>query len=321
MYALEFERKLIKLKSRLEDARNLVSEEPGGNDKEIAKLKKDIKTEEAKAYRNLDGWKKTLIARHPERPGSYDFINHHVSGYVELHGDRQFADDLAVVAGMGKISGQPFVIIGHVKGKNTTENMKRNFGMPHPEGYRKALRCMKLADKFRLPILTLIDTPGAYPGIGAEERQQAEAIATNLQTMGEISVPIISVVLGEGGSGGALALGVANRLIMLEHSIFGVISPEGCASILWGDASKAKQAALMLKHTAQDLLALKVIDEIIAEPRNCAHNNPEQTLKSLKQAIISNYEQLKPLSPEQLISERLEKFRHMGQFREKRPLV
>lgn len=258
-----------------------------------------------------------MIARHPERPYTLDYIGMIVEDFIELHGDRRFADDPAIVGGVGKINDIPMFIIGHQKGRGTKERIFRNFGQPNPEGYRKALRLMKLAERFKIPIVTFIDTPGAYPGIGAEERGQAEAIATSLMEMSRIRTPIISIVIGEGGSGGALALGVADRLYMLEHSIYSVISPEGCAAILWrkggelssDDFSKAADA---LKLTAGDLKAFKIIDDIISEPLGGAHREPEATAKNIAEYISRGLESLKSKSPAKLIEERYKKIRKIG---------
>ena len=231
-----------------------------------------------------------------------------------MHGDRNFRDDPAIVGGFCKIDGQSFLVVGHQKGRNTEQKVYRNFGMPHPEGYRKAMRLMKLADKFGIPILTLIDTPGAYPGLGAEERGQSEAIAVNLREMAGLGVPVIAVVTGEGGSGGALALGVANKVLMLEHSIYSVISPEGCAGILFKDGSRAKEAAKSLKYAAQDLLGFKIIDEIVPEPLGGAHTDPSVCLNNLKKTVLKHYKELKKLSPDELIDQRYERFRDIGEF-------
>ncbi|MBL0691956.1 MAG: acetyl-CoA carboxylase carboxyltransferase subunit alpha [SAR324 cluster bacterium] len=313
MATLYFERELVELKDKL--AKLLDSSDTTTTKSLITKLKKEIVKKEKSTYQNLDAWQTTLVARHPKRPGTTDFIKTCISDFIELHGDRHYRNDKAITAGLGTLDGHKFMILGHVKGSNTTDNLKHNFGMANPEGYRKSLRLMQLAQKFNLPILTLIDTPGAYPGIGAEDRQQAESIAVCLREMGILKVPIISVVLGEGGSGGALALAVANRLLMLSNAVFGVISPEGCASILWDNPAKAKQASGMLKQTARDLKDLNIIEEIIDEPFSCAHNNPLLTLENVKAAIIRHYLVLSKLSPTQLLAQRQKKFRLIGRYK------
>ena len=256
--------------------------------------------------------KKTLIARHPNRFSTLDFIKNATTDFLELHGDRSFSDDKSIVGGIGKIDNIPFAIIGHQKGKNTKENVYRNFGMPKPEGYRKALRIMKIAEKFRIPIISFVDTPGAFPGMDAEERNQSEAIAKNLYEMGNLETMNICVVLGEGGSGGALALAVCNLVIMMEHSIYSVISPEGCSSILWKNASKSKEIANSLCYTAQDLLRLGAIQEIIPEPLGGTHNNIKETAESIKKVILKNYNQLKDLDKETILKNRYKKFQKIG---------
>ncbi|MBI3592264.1 MAG: acetyl-CoA carboxylase carboxyltransferase subunit alpha, partial [Nitrospirae bacterium] len=264
-------------------------------------------------------WQKNLIARHPERPYTLDYINMIVEDFIELHGDRRFGDDPAIVGGIGRVNGTSMVIIGHQKGRGTKERISRNFGQPNPEGYRKALRLMKMAERFRKPVVTFIDTPGAYPGIGAEQRGQAEAIATNLMEMSRIKTPIISIVIGEGGSGGALALSVADRLYMLELSVYSVISPEGCAAILWrknGELTPEdfSRAADALKMTAQDLKAFKIIDDIIPEPLGGAHREPETTAKKMTEYITKSLESLKGKTPAKLIEERYKKILRIGSF-------
>ncbi|MFH1784166.1 MAG: acetyl-CoA carboxylase carboxyltransferase subunit alpha [bacterium] len=261
-------------------------------------------------------WEKVQLARHPQRPYTLDYLRILSHDFIELHGDRRFADDEAIIAGLATIGGQPFVVIGHQKGKNTQDNLIRNFGMAHPEGYRKALRVMRLAEKFSLPVLVFIDTPGAYPGIGAEERGQAEAIARNLFEMAILKTPIIAVVIGEGGSGGALGIGVADRVIMLENAIYSVISPEGCAAILWKDQSAAQTAARALKITAKDLLHMGIIDEIIPEPFEGAQSDYNIIAKRLENTVLSALKKLTSMSTEQLINERYNKFRAMGVFKD-----
>ena len=317
MYILEFEKPIVALKQKIKELK--VRQEEDGDaklTKEIEKLEKQTSKLEESTYSTLSPWEKTLVARHPNRPYTLDFIEHCTSEFQELHGDRAFRDDPAIIGGFCKIDGQSFLLVGHQKGRNTQENVTRNFGMPHPEGYRKALRLMKMADKFQIPILTLIDTPGAFPGIGAEERGQSEAIAINLKEMAGFSVPIIAVVTGEGGSGGALALGVADRVMMYEHSIYSVISPEGCAGILFGDGTRAQEAAKSLRYSSADLLEFGLIDAVVPEPLGGCHANPEQALENLKTAVLAQYSQLKDHSSETLIEERYVKFRKMGEFAE-----
>src|SRR4051794_24516603 len=259
-------------------------------------------------------WSRVQLARHPKRPHSLDYIKGIFSEFEELHGDRFFGDDASIVAGMAKLDGKPVMVIGQQKGRDTKEKLLRNFGMPKPEGYRKALRLMQLASKFRRPIITLIDTPGAYPGIDAEERGQAEAIAYNLREMSRLQSPVISVVIGEGGSGGALALGVANQVYMLENAYYSVIAPESCSAIIWRDSGKAPLAAAALRLTASDLLELKLIDGIVPEPPGGAHLDPETTAQSLRSTLKQALSELSALSPQQMIEERYHKFRSMGNF-------
>ncbi len=261
-------------------------------------------------------WEKVQLARHPQRPYTLDYLRILSNDFIELHGDRRFADDEAIITGLATIGGQPFVVIGHQKGKNTKDNLIRNFGMAHPEGYRKALRIMKLAEKFDLPILIFIDTPGAYPGIGAEERGQAEAIARNLFEMSVLATPVIAIVIGEGGSGGALGIGVADKILMLEDSIYSVISPEGCAAILWKDQSAAQSAAKALKITAKDLFGLGIIDEIIPEPFEGAQSDYGVMAKRVEKTVLKNLKELNSIPKEQLVQNRYEKFRKMGVFKE-----
>jgi acetyl-CoA carboxylase carboxyl transferase subunit alpha len=283
---------------------------------DIARLEKKLHKVRKDVYSKLTRWQKTLIARHPQRPYTLDYIDLLMEDFVELHGDRNFADDAAIVGGVATFNGQPVMVIGHQKGRNTKEKVIRNFGMPNPEGYRKALRLMKLAERFKVPVLTLVDTPGAFPGIGAEERGQAEAIARNLIEMADLTVPIISVVTGEGGSGGALALAVANRVMMLENSIYSVISPEGCSAILWKSQEHSKEAAEAMKLTAQDSLENGIIESIIDEPLGGAHRDPAVTAKSLGAAVQKVLDELSPMGPEELVVDRWSKFRKIGAFRD-----
>lgn len=311
---LEFEKPLLEIENRIAELR--AAEDPGVVRDEIARLEERLARQQQRVYSGLTAWQRAQIARHPKRPHTLDLVNLMLEDWVELHGDRVFGDDKAIVGGLATLEGEPVVVIGHQKGRDTRENIARNFGMPHPEGYRKALRLMQLAGKFAKPVITFIDTPGAYPGVGAEERGQAEAIARNLREMAGLPTPIICVVTGEGGSGGALAIGVGNRVLMLEYSIYSVISPEGCAAILWGEASKAPEAAESMRVTAPDLLKLGVIDAIVPEPVGGAHRNWEATAASLRTALREQLWQLKSKSEAELIEERQEKFRRIGVFEE-----
>jgi len=271
----------------------------------------------AKAVATGLAWERVQLARHPQRPFTLDYISKIFADFQEIHGDRLFGDDQATLTGFAYLDHQPVMLVGQQKGRDTKENIKRNFGMPHPEGYRKAMRVMKMAEKFHKPIITFIDTPGAYPGLGAEERGQAEAIAKNLLEMAKLKVPVIAVVIGEGGSGGALGIGVANKVLMLENSVYSVISPEGCAAILWNDREMIQQASEVLKMTANDLLAFKIVDEIVPEPTGGAQANPDEAAQNLKKALLKTLEPLLDLSPSDLERQRYEKFRAMGVFREK----
>jgi acetyl-CoA carboxylase carboxyl transferase subunit alpha len=309
---LEFERPLLELENRIVELR--ASDDAQAARDEIGRLDERLKRLQQKVYGGLTPWQRAQIARHPKRPHTLDLFRLLLEDFVELHGDRVFGDDKAIVGGLGRFEGDAVVAIGHQKGRDTRENIARNFGMPHPEGYRKALRLMELAAKFRKPIITFIDTPGAYPGLGAEERGQAEAIARNLREMAGLGTPIVCVVTGEGGSGGALAIGVANRILMLEHAIYSVISPEGCAAILWGEAAKAPEAAELMRVTAPDLLQLGVIDGIVPEPVGGAHRNWEDTAENLRGALRKSLQELRSRSAEGLVADRYEKFRKIGVF-------
>jgi acetyl-CoA carboxylase carboxyl transferase subunit alpha len=311
---LEFERPLLELENRIAELR--ASDDPQAARDEIGRLDERLKRLQQKVYGSLTAWQRAQLARHPKRPHTLDLFRLLLEDFVELHGDRVFGDDKAIVGGLARFEGDPVVAIGHQKGRDTRENIARNFGMPHPEGYRKALRLMELGAKFRKPIITFIDTPGAYPGLGAEERGQAEAIARNLREMAGLGTPIVSVVTGEGGSGGALAIGVANRVLMLEHAIYSVISPEGCAAILWGEATKAPEAAELMRITAPDLLKLGVIDGIVPEPTGGAHRNWEETAENLRGPLRDALWALRSRTPEELVADRYEKFRKIGVFEE-----
>jgi len=323
-YYLDFERPVAELEDKIEELKRLADGRDMNITSEIKKLERKARELRADIFSKITPWQKTLIARHPERPYTLDYINFFMEDFVELHGDRRFADDSAIVSGFAMFGDLPIAVIGHQKGRSTKERIERNFGQPHPEGYRKALRIMKLAERFRKPIITLIDTPGAYPGIGAEERGQAEAIAQNLQEMFLIKAPIISVVIGEGGSGGALALAVGDRVLMLEHSIYSVISPEGCAAILWNKNDSAvgrkeyENASEALKLTAQDLFDLKVIDQIIPEPLGGAHKNQAKTAESLAGVLRHHLNELLDKSVDELLNERYRKFRMIGHLKEEK---
>lgn len=323
-YYLDFEKPIEELETKIEELRRLSDGKDIDITSEIKKLEKKAKDLRSEIFSHLTPWQKTMIARHPDRPYTLDYISLLSEDFIEFHGDRRFADDPSVVGGFGRIKGATFMIIGHQKGRGTKERIYRNFGQPNPEGYRKALRLMKLAERFKKPILTFIDTPGAYPGIGAEERGQAEAISTNLMEMSRLKTPIISVLIGEGGSGGAIALGVADRLYMLEYSVYSVISPEGCAAILWkknGDLGPEEftKAAEALKLTAHDLLRFKVIDEVIPEPLGGAHRDPSSTAEKIADMIIKALEELKTKTPAKLIEERYKRLRKIGAFEERIP--
>jgi acetyl-CoA carboxylase carboxyl transferase subunit alpha len=315
-FGLSFEKKILEIESKIAELKRLsIGEEVDFSD-EIRKLEKKASVLTQDIFSKLSDWERTQVARHPNRPYFLDYVNRMTADFVEIHGDRHFGDDKSVVGGLARLDGRSVVLIGHQKGRTTKENIIRNFGMPNPEGYRKALRLMKLADKFRKPIITMIDTPGAYPGIGAEERGQAEAIAVNLLEMAKLRVPVIAVITGEGGSGGALALGVGNRVLMLENSIYSVISPEGCAAILWEDQSKAPEAAERLCLTAKHLMELGVIDEIVKEPLGGAHKNYDEMALILRETLKRHLKELEQFSPEELVVQRCQKFRTMGAFAE-----
>jgi acetyl-CoA carboxylase carboxyl transferase subunit alpha len=314
---LDFEKPLAELEQRIAELRHMNAEQPGVDlSEDITRLEKKLNRMRGDVYSNLNRWQRTQIARHPQRPYTQDYIEILMKDFVELHGDRCFADDRSIVGGTAWFNGKPLVVIGHQKGRNTKEKVMRNFGMPHPEGYRKALRLMKLAERFLMPILTLVDTPGAFPGIEAEERGQAEAIARNLIEMADLTVPIVTVVTGEGGSGGALALAVANRVLMLENSIYSVISPEGCAAILWKSQDYAKDAAEAMKLTAQDSLENGIVDEVIEEPLGGAHRDYLAAARQMGVVITKHLDQLSAMGPEELVTDRWAKFRKMGVFRE-----
>jgi acetyl-CoA carboxylase carboxyl transferase subunit alpha len=312
-FALEFERPIVELEHKIGELRRL-----GGStmDSEIVRLERRARELEREVFDALSPWQKVLLSRHPLRPFTLDYVAELIEDFVELHGDRSFRDDPAIVGGVGRFRGTPAMIVGHQKGRGTKENVKRSFGMPRPEGYRKARRLMELAAQKGLPILTFIDTPGAYPGIDAEERGQAEAIARNLEVMARLPVPIVATVIGEGGSGGALALGVADRILMLEYSVYSVISPEGCASILWKDQKAIETAARELKLSARDLHELGIADRVIEEPDGGAHRSPQLAAGSVGDAVETALAEVSALSVEARLANRYAKFRAMGAFSE-----
>lgn len=318
---LDFEKPIVEIERKIEDLRVLATPENPKAVDELQKLERQADRLRHDIYAKLTRWQRVKLARHPRRPYTLDYIKQIAPGFMELHGDRRFGDDPAIVAGFAVVDDLPLVLMGHQKGRDTKENIYRNFGMAHPEGYRKALRLMKTAASFGLPIVTLVDTPGAYPGLGAEERGQSEALARNILEMAHLPVPIVTVVIGEGGSGGALALAVGDVVMMLENSIYSVITPEGCAAILWKDASKAEQAAEALKLTAKDLLELQVIDEIIPEPLGGAHRDPEETANRLRDSVLGHLRSLLGLPKQELLDRRLEKYLKMGVYLEEAAAV
>jgi acetyl-CoA carboxylase carboxyl transferase subunit alpha len=313
---LEFEKPIAELEKKIEELTLFTSNGNIDLEEEILKLHKKSDQLRAEIYSRITPWQKAQISRHPNRPYTLDYIEAMLTDFIEMHGDRAYADDPAIVSGMAKLDGMPLVVIGHQKGRTTKEKIYRNFGMPNPEGYRKALRLMRYAERFVKPLFTIIDTPGAYPGIGAEERGQGESIARNLSVMSQLKTPILAVVIGEGGSGGALALGVADRILMLEHSTYSVISPEGCAAILWNNGAKASEAAELLKITAQDLFQMKVIDEVVEEPVGGAHRDPRRAAELLKDAVIRNLNEIRSVPIDDLIRQRYERLRRIGAFEE-----
>lgn len=320
-HQLDFEKPIIELQRKLEELKKHPEQHSIGIsfDDEIALIEKKIEEMRKQIFSNLSPWQRVQLARHPKRPFTLDYIAHTFSDFTELHGDRLFADDRAIIGGFAKLGEHRVVVIGTQKGRDTKENIMRNFGSAHPEGYRKALRLMKLADKFNLPIITLIDTAGAYPGIGAEERHIAEAIAMNLREMMLFQVPIIAAVIGEGGSGGALGIGVADRVLVLENAYYSVISPEGCAAILWKDRAAASKAAEALRITAKDLLELGLADEIVPEPLGGAHNDQIETARNVKGYLMKSLEDVLSLSVEDRLQRRYQKFRAYGKFSEPEP--
>ncbi len=313
---MSFEEPIIKLREKIQELKEFTETNEVDLSDEIRNLNDRLVKLENDIYGNMETWERVQVARHPERPTTYDYIGELFEDFIEFHGDRAFGDDAAIVGGIGSFGGEPVTIIGHQRGKDTKENVKRTFGMPHPEGYRKALRLMKQAEKFGRPVICMIDTKGAYPGRAAEERGQSEAIARNLVEMASLTVPVISIVIGEGGSGGALALGVANRIYMLEHSTYSVISPEGAASILWKDSAYAKEAAEAMKITAPDLLKMEIIDAIIPEVLGGGHRDPKQQAENMKTILMNALQELGKLDADELVQDRYDKFRKIGVFAE-----
>lgn len=316
-YYLEFEKPIVELESKIQEL-TAFSSDTVDLKAEVAKLEKKAEKIREEIFSNLSRWQTAQVARHSNRPFALDYIKLIFTDFIELHGDRNFGDDHAIVGGLARLDGEPVMVIGHQKGRDTKEKVFRNFGMPHPEGYRKALRLMEMAERFNLPIITLVDTPGAFPGIGAEERGQAEAIARNLRDMSRLSVPIIVTITGEGGSGGALGIAVGDRILMLEFSIYSVISPEGCAAILWSDGTRGADAAEALKLTAGDIKGLEVIDEIVKEPLGGAHRDHKATAQNLHEALTRHLRELREVPEERLVEERYQKFRKMSRFIEQK---
>ena len=313
---LDFERPLVELERKIEDLRAFADQENLEFTDELKKLEAKATRLRSEIYSELTAWQRVQLARHPRRPYLLDYIPLLFTEFVELHGDRTFGEDAALVTGMARFEGRPVIVMGHQKGRNTKENIHRNFGMPHPEGYRKALRLMQLAEKFGAPIITFIDTPGAYPGVAAEERGQSEAIARNLLQMARLRVPILVFVIGEGGSGGALAIAVGDRVLMLENSVYSVISPEGCAAILWKDRAKAPESAQALRVSAQEIYGLGVIDRVVPEPLGGAHRDPKAMAETLRVEIREHLAVLSRIPVEELLEERLQKYLKMGRFEE-----
>lgn len=315
--SLDFEKPIIELEAKIKEIETFAKNSDVDLSSEIEVLRNKVQDMKNNVYENLSPWQKVKIARCQERPTTIQYIENILDEFLEFHGDRLYADDESIVGGIGLLEGKPVTVIGHQKGKDTKENIKRNFGMPHPEGYRKALRLMKQAEKFKRPIITLINTSGAFCGIGAEERGQGEAIATNLLEMSKLKVPVIAIIIGEGGSGGALALGVGDKVVMLEHSIYSVISPEGLASILWKDSSLSKDASEVMKLTAEDLLELDVIDDIIKEPTGGAHKDIKLMSQNIKKYLTKTLDELKKIEIPELLDQRYIKIRNIGKFTEK----
>ncbi|MBI4982801.1 MAG: acetyl-CoA carboxylase carboxyltransferase subunit alpha [Candidatus Omnitrophica bacterium] len=313
MAGLELEKPIAEFEKKIQELKNLAGKKIDISS-EVKKLEEKLEHLKKDTYKHLTAWQKVQLARHPHRPYTLDYISLLMTDFLELHGDRLFGDDKALLCGIAKLDNQKVIVMGHQKGRDTKENLKRNFGCAHPEGYRKALRVMQLADEFNIPIVIFIDTPGAYPGIGAEERGQSQAIATNLREMARVKVPIVATVIGEGGSGGALGIGVADRVYVLENSYYSVISPEGCAAILWKDGAKAPDAAEVLKLTGADLVKMGIIDGVVPEPLGGAHRDPQQTASNIKEILLKNLKELKNLDKAELLKLRYNKFRSIGAY-------
>ena len=313
---LDFEQPIAELEAKIEELRYVGDDSEVNINEEVARLKSKSESLTKSIFAKLTPWQVARVARHESRPYTMDYLRMIAPDFQELHGDRMYADDPAIIGGLGRIDGRAVMIIGHQKGRDTKERVRRNYGMPKPEGYRKAQRLMKLAEKFSLPVVTFIDTPGAYPGLGAEERGQSEAIARSLYMMASLRTPIISVVIGEGGSGGALAIGVGDRLLMLQYAVYSVISPEGCASILWKSAEKAEAAAEAMRITAESLNEFGLVDEVLAEPLGGAHRNPVEMAEVIRNAVLKSIDELDALSIEQVLEERQRRLESFGQFKE-----
>lgn len=311
---LDFEQPIAELEAKIDELRFVGDDSEVNISDEVARLEAKSRALTSSIFASLNAWQIAQLARHPQRPYTRDYVERVFSDFQELHGDRKFKDDPAIVGGLARLEGEPLVVIGHQKGRDTRAKVLRNFGMPRPEGYRKALRLMRLAERFSLPVVTLIDTPGAYPGVGAEERGQSEAIARNLISMATLKTPIVALVIGEGGSGGALAIGVADRVLMLQYAIYSVISPEGCASILWRSPDKAEVAAEAMGITADRLIGLDLVNEVIQEPLGGAHRDPDATAEAVKNALLENLRQLKSLTTDQLLEQRYNRLRSFGSY-------
>ncbi len=316
MPGLDFESPIIELERKIGELKGFTAHKDIDISGEITRLEEKLSHIKKDVYDNLTPWQRVQIARHPKRPYTLDYIEMMMTDFLEIHGDRHFADDRAMICGFAKLNAEKIVVIGHQKGRDTKENLERNFGSAHPEGYRKAMRVMKMAEKFNLPVIVFIDTPGAYPGIGAEERGQAEAIAYNLREMADLKTAIIVFVIGEGGSGGALGIGVGDKVYVLENAYYSVISPEGCAAILWKERSKSPDAAASLKLTAKDLFEMKIIDGIVKEPLGGAHRNPQEVAENIKKAIKRDLVELKGMQKDKLVDARYKKIRAIGVFKE-----
>jgi len=311
--ASKAQQELEKIEKQIQQLETLARDNPEAT-RQLSTLHEQVKALRAQVFTHLDAWKRTELARHPQRPYTLDYIERVFTDFSEVHGDRRFADDAAVICGMAKYHGEPVLIVGTQKGRDTKQKVHRNFGMPNPEGYRKAIRAMRIAEKFGRPIITLVDVPGAYPGLGAEERGQAEAIAYNLREMARLKVPIVTIITGEGGSGGALAIAIADRVLMMDNAIYSVISPEGCASIMWRDATKRDLAAEAMKITARDLSKLGIIDDVVPEPKGGAHEDHEEAAKLLDRSLQKHLSELKHKSGDELVKSRYDKFRTMARF-------